>query len=496
MTPQRALLGIDLGTSSVKAALFDLNGVLLGAGSREYPILTPEAGHAEQDPIVWWNATCEAVRQAYQNADRPSVIGIGLSGQMHGFALIDRSGDPVGNAIIWPDQRTAAQVEQMQRIFTQNQFAEKVGTAPATGFMGPTLLWLAEHDPGRLERAASVLLPKDYIRYRLTGTIGTDASDASATAIFDVTERDWSKSLIETLGLPHGLLPKVSESTDQIGTLTVEAAEMLGLNSGIPVVAGAADQAAQAVGNGILTPGAGSVTIGTGGQMFILLDAVRVDPRLRLHTFCHAFRDRWYMLGAMLSAGLSLRWLRDTVGLTDHPNAYGRLSAEAELVNPGADGLIFLPYLVGERSPLMDSSARGAFVGLTLRHTRGHMARAIMEGVAFALRHILETMRDAGAEVYELLASGNGLASPVWRGIAADVLGVPLLSINSGERASRGAALLSGLGIGALDIHDLQRITSEDRPRTLPDPIRQARYATIYAEFRALYPALRNLSRS
>jgi len=502
MTTQRALLGIDLGTSSVKASLFDLEGDLLGSGMREYPILTPEPGYAEHDPEAWWRATCEAIQEATNIASQhtghanglPDVIGIGLSGHMHGFALVNAEGHSVGNAIIWPDQRSSVQVQIMRDRIGAEKLARIAGTAPATGFMGPTLLWLAEHDPDRLSRAAACLLPKDYIRLRLTGNIGTEASDASATGIFDVTRRVWSDEIVDVLNLPRRLLPAVNNSTDVIGHVTAAAATVIGLPAGIPVVAGGADQTAQAIGNGLITPGAGSVTLGTGGQMIILLDSVRVDEGLRLHTFCHALPDRWYMLGAMLSAGMSLRWLRDTVGLTSDPSAYDRLSAEAQAVPLGADGLIFLPYLVGERSPLMDSSARAAFVGLTLRHTRGHMARAIMEGVAFALRHILETMREAGADVQELLAAGNGLANPFWRGVTADVLGIPLLSANAGERASRGAALLAGLGVGALSMDDILRITREDHPRTLPDLARHDRYTKLYAEFRRAYPALRSFS--
>lgn len=487
------LLGIDLGTSSVKAVVIDEAARLLGMGSGEYPINTPQPGWAEQDTESWWRASVQAVRQALEQAGPGAISAIGFSGQMHGSVLIDAHLQPVSPAIIWADQRSAPQVEQIMTRIGAEQMAHFAGTAPAAGFMAPTLCWLQQHDPAQLDRARYILLPKDYVRLRLTGEVGTDTSDASATALFDIREQRWWAAIIEQLGLPD-LWPRVWQSSDVVGTLLPAAAAELGLSPGIPVTAGCADQVAQAVGNGLIDPGTGSVTIGTGGQLFVPLAEPRTDPLLRLHTFCHAPEDRWYLLGAMLSAGMSLRWFRDLLGLKDAPDAYETLSALAADVPPGADGLLFLPYLVGERAPIMDPLARGMFFGLTLRHGRGHLVRAIMEGVAFALRQILETMRALDAPTERLIASGNGLASPLWRGIAADVLGCPLVLSAGGARASMGAALIAGLGAGVYSNYaDISRIVVTHSEQADPDPARVRFYDEQYARFLQLYPILKPL---
>src|SRR5215510_2015816 len=386
------LLGIDLGTGSVKAVVIDETTKILGVGSQEYPIDIPQPGYAEQEPEGWWRATFHAVRQALAEAGNGEIDAIGLSGQMHGVTLIDAKKEPIGPSIIWADQRGAGEVAEVIAAVGTDHLARIAGTAPAAGFMAPTLCWLKKHDPARLEHARACLLPKDYVRLRLTGEVATDASDASATALFDVRQRQWSNVIIEALDLPDHLWPNVFESADIVGALTRSAADALGLQVGIPVAAGCADQPAQAVGSGLIDPGIGSITIGTGGQVFAPLKTPPVDEALRLHIFCHAPADRWYVLGAMLSAGMSLRWLRDLLGMKDDPDAYKKLSALAADVPPGSDGLLFMPYLVGERAPLMDPAARGGFVGLALGHGVGYMARAVMEGVAFAMKQILAVM--------------------------------------------------------------------------------------------------------
>lgn len=484
------LLGIDLGTSSVKAVIIDESARVLGVGNSEYPILTPQPGHAEQNPDDWWRATAQAVRQATQAAGDPAIAGIGLCGQMHGPVLIDAALEPLGAAIIWPDQRCVAEVAEIAAL----PFGQIAGTAPATGFMAPTLLWLRRHDPARLDRARAALLPKDYLRLRLTESIGSEASDASATALFDIARRTWSDEIVKALDLPGHLLPPISDSAAVVGEVIESAAASLGLQAGIPVVAGCADQAAQAVGNALIDPGVGSVTLGTGGQLFMSLAAPQVDPGLRLHTFCHAPAQRWYLLGAMLAAGLSLRWLRDTLGMKGDPDAYPKLAALAAEVPPGSEGLLFLPYLVGERAPLMDPLARGCFVGLTLRHGPGHLARAIMEGVAFAMRQILEVMDSAATRSpgAALLASGNGLGSPVWRQIAADIFNRPLRQTPGGERSGVGAALLAGIGIGVYnDYADLSRVIALPSAQTEPQYACRAVYDAQYGRFMQLYPLLR-----
>ncbi len=495
------LLGIDLGTSSVKAVILDAEGNVCGVGAQEYAIQTPYTGWAEQDPREWWSATIFAVRQAVEQAGSPlanPIRGIGLSGQMHGTVLIDARHNPLGAAIIWADQRSAAEVDECTALIGTERLARICGTAPAAGFMAPTLRWLKRHDPIRLDQAAACLLPKDYIRLRLTGELATDASDASATALFDITARGWSAEVVDLLGLPMRLLPPVLESSARAGTLTQSAADALGLSAGIAVVAGCADQAAQAIGNGLIDPGVGSVTIGTGGQIFTPLNAPLIEDQLRLHVFCHAPAERWYLLGAMLSGGLSLRWFRNLLGADNDPNAYATLADQADHVLPGADGLLFLPYLIGERAPVRDPFARGTFIGLTLQHERGHLARAIMEGVAFALRQIVEIMQALNAPLDHLVASGNGLISPVWRQIVADVLKRPLYLAPGGERAGIGAALIAGIGTGIYaDYAEARRVIgTSPNAVTEPDARRARFYDDHYMRFLQVYPLLSGLFRN
>jgi len=489
-----ALLGIDLGTSSVKVVVCSLEGAPEGIGSAEYPILTPLPGHAEQDPAHWWRATVSAVRQALEQAGTPQVLGIGFSGQMHGFVAMGPDQTALRPAIIWADQRSAPLLpEIMERVGTE-LLSTTCGTAPAAGFLISTLYWLQRHEPKTLERAAALLMPKDYLRLKLTGELGTDASDAAASGIFNVGERVWADEVIERLQFPRSIFPEVHPSAQIVGALSGSAANELGLTAGIPVSVGCADQPAQAVGNGLIDPPLGSVTIGTGGQVFAPLATPLFDPQLRLHTFCHAPEARWYLLGAMLSAGMALRWLRETLG--SERWSYPQLDQIAAEVEPGSEGLVFLPYLVGERSPLMDPRAKGSFVGLTLRHGPGHMVRALLEGVAFALRQIIEAMVSCGAELNRLVASGNGLASPLWRQMLADVLTRPLYQgkdKHATERAGVGAALIAGIGIGAINGYDgAQQFAPTFDALTAPNPQNAELYETHYRRFLDLYPRLKS----
>lgn len=482
-----ALLGIDLGTSAVKAVVVDEAGVLLGTGTREIPMEVPEPGRAEQDPGQWWSNTVMAVRAALHQAGVRDVAGIGLDGHMHCGALLDAAGQPVGRAITWADQRSAALIPEIEAQVGVDTFLSVAGTRPAAGFMAPTLVWLARHDPAQLDAAAVAVLPKDYLRLRLTGRVASDISDASATALFDIAQRRWSTELCDRLGLPVRLLPELLESTEVAGTLRDDAAAELGLRAGTPVVAGSADQPAQAIANGILEAGQGSVTLGTGGQIMCATDAPLADGQGRIHTFCHAAPKRWYQLGATLSAGLSLRWLRDRLRLTTAA-PYANLDRLAADVAPGADGLIFLPYLVGERSPIMDPRATGAFIGLTLSHRRAHLARAVLEGVACSLRATRDAVVDAGGGVRDgWLATGNGLASPLWRGILADVFGEPLAYVDAPERSGVGSALMGGIGAGTYA--DCAEAAAAARPPLLstdPSPERVAIYEDVYARYQRL----------
>jgi xylulokinase len=489
-----ALLGIDLGTSSVKVVVSSLEGAIEGLGSAEYPILTPLPGHAEQEPTDWWRATVSAVRQALERAGAPQVLGIGFSGQMHGFVQMGPEQAPLARAIIWADQRSAPLLPEIRERVGTELLATTCGTAPAAGFMISTLFWLQKHEPQTLERTVALLMPKDYLRFKLTGELGTDESDAAASGIFNVAGRVWADEVIERLQFPRSIFPKVHPSAEIVGALDSGAAEELGLRAGIPVSAGCADQPAQAVGNGLIDPPLGSVTIGTGGQVFAPLETPLFDPQLRLHTFCHAPESRWYLLGAMLSAGMALRWLRETLG--SQRWSYAQLDQSAAQVEAGSEGLVFLPYLVGERSPLMDPQARGGFVGLTLRHGPGHMVRALLEGVAFALRQIIDAMAGCGAELDRLVASGNGLASPLWRQILADVLNRPLCQgtdKHATERAGVGAALIAGIGIGAINGYgDARRFAPSFDALTAPNAQTAQLYDSLYRRFLDLYPRLKS----
>ena len=484
------LLGIDLGTSSVKVVLTDFEGHLVASASHEYPIDTPQAGYAEQNPEDWRQATFEAIRELTEKVEHLKIDAIGLAGQMHSAVLIDHSGNVVRPAIIWSDQRSAAQVNEIVDRIGENRILETTGTLPATGFMNATLVWMRDHEPESLDHAAACISPKDYVRLQLTGEIHAEVSDASATGLFDIGRINWATDIIDELGLPQRLFPDAVKSTEVVGKLTPDAAKQLNLPAGIPIVAGCADQAAQAVGNRVLNSGNGTITIGTGGQIMTPVD--RPTALQGLHTFCHAVPNRWYLLGATLSAGLSLRWLRNLLQMDGDPAAYEKLSLMASRVAIGADGLLFLPYLTGERSPIADPLASGTFIGLSLRHHQGHMARAIMEGVAFSLRHVLETMQESSVHVETLIAAGNGLQSEIWRRIVADVLNNTLQLTPLIEQTGLGAAFIAGISVGVYqDFNDIP--SAPDASYVEPSAENASFYKTRYALYRATYASLRSI---
>ena len=488
------LLGIDLGTSSVKAVLFDADdAVTLAVAGQEYPIHQPQPGYAEQNPDDWWQATVKVVRQVC--ADVSEVDGIGFSGLMHGPAFLDENNQSVHPSIIWADQRSAKLVQpQIDRVGTDDT-VRLAGTLPAAGFMGPTLEWLKLHAPEVLDSVQRVVLPKDYVRLQMTGEVATDITDAAATGLFDIASGQWSDHLIGTIDVDRTLFPQVVASTDVVGKLTQEAADTLGLKAGIPIVAGSADQPAQAIANGIIRTGTASVTVGTGGQVCVPLypnedGTVPTDPRL--HVFNHAVPQMYYVLGAILVAGLCLRWLRNTFGLEPNPDAYSLLSAEAAETPPGAEGLLFLPYLFGERTPHMDPLARGAFIGLTYRHNRGHMARAIMEGVTFALRQTLDISLSLVDEpVNEVIIAGGAAQSPVWRQIMTDILAREMPMSKLAEQSGIGAALMAGVGCGVFDDLDQANawVAEYDTPLK-PIQTHVSVYDELYAQYEALYDEL------
>jgi xylulokinase len=478
------LLGIDIGTSSAKAVLFDSDRhTLIATAGQEYPIHRPAVDKAEQNPHDWWNAVAASVQQV--TAGHKDIAAIGLCGQMHGGPLLNTRGEVVHPAVIWPDGRSSQQVQQLLDAVGPENYPTITGTLPAVGFMAPTLMWMQQHTPDVLTLAHKLLFPKDYIHYRLTDAMTTDPSDAAASGLFDIRAGDWSQQVIDAVNINAALLPDVRPS-HAVTPLTPTAADALGLQAGIPVAAGCADQPAQALCNGIVAPGTMSITVGSGGQVFNPLTDVKTDPRI--HVFNHAIPGTYYALGAILSAGLSLRWLRDLLGVDD----YADLSAAAASVPAGADGLTFLPYLTGERTPHMDPHARGAFIGLSSYHGRAHMARAIMEGVAFAMRQAVEITQFVGSGAAVLVGSGGAVENPLWRSILTDVLGQPLHKSVMREQSGVGAAVLAGVGVGIYPGFDAvgERFGHYEAP-TLPHAERSALYDARYIQYRSLYPALK-----
>lgn len=485
------LLGIDLGTSSVKTALIEAGtNRHIASASQEYPVLHPQAGYAEQHPEDWWGAVVDTVQKVVHEGGK-DVAGIAICGQMHGFACIGKDGELVRPAIIWADTRSVAEVDSLtDQIRKHPDKFSGINGLPAAGFMSVTLMWLAQHEPETLGKTHQVILPKDYIRYRMTGTLASDYSDASATGLFDVATNTWSGTMLDTCGIDAAIMPELLQSAEVAGTLRRDVAEILGLQAGIPVVAGSADLPSQALGFGLIHPGMGMVTVGTGGQVVTPLVKPEVDPDYRYYVFTHSAPDRWYAQAAILSAGLSLRWLRDTLNMTADPVAYPRLSALASDVPAGADGLLFLPYLAGERTPLMNPSASGMFFGLRLHHSTGHLARSVMEGVAFALKSCLQLV---AGDAEQVILSGGAGNSAVWRQILADVFDVPLLLADSAPHSCIGLSLLAGIGAGIYA--DMDEATSGLRlPEQVIEPDREqvARYQTRYEQFLRLYPLLKD----
>ena len=459
-----ALVGLDVGTTGVKAIALSPTGDVLARSEHSYPLSTPRPGWAEQDPEDWWRAAEAALRDL---GVRPTAIG--LSGQMHGLVVLDDEQRVLRPAILWNDQRTAAECAEIEQRVGAARLIELTGNRALTGFTAPKLLWLRRHEPEVYERIKHVLLPKDYIRFRLTGEHAIDVADASGTLLFDVGERRWSEEVLAALDVPLAWLPPVYESTE---------------------IASAGDQAAGALGVGVVRPGPLSIVLGTSGVVFAALPVYRADPEARLHTFCHAVPHTWHAMGVMLSAAGSLEWLRSVVGSP----AYNELLDEAEAAPPGADGVLFQPYLAGERTPHADPDARAAFTGLALRHDRGALARSVLEGVAYGLRDSLELLRELGVEAELGRVSGGGSRSELWVRIAASVLGVPLERTGVDEGAAYGAALLGGVKGGLFaDAEQAVAACVRVRGRVEPDPAWQAVYEEGYDRYRELYPTLRRL---
>ena len=480
-------IGIDVGTTGAQAIAVDEGGRVVGTGSSDYPLLTPRPQWTEQDPDAWWRAVREALgAAAAQVAERGDVVvGLGLTGQMHGSVFLDASGEVIRPAILWNDQRTERQCAAITELVGARRLVEITGNPALTGFQAPKLLWLRDEEPDAYARVKHVLLPKDYVRYRLSGELATDASDAAGTLFLDLGKRDWAGEVLEALGVPAEWLPVVRESPDVAGVLGPGIAEQ-GLSAGIPIAAGGGDNAAAAIGTAIVREGSMSSSIGTSGVLFAHADRPVVDPSGRIHAFCHAVPGRYCLLSVTLSAGGSLRWWRDVTGA-----AYDELVAEAETVPPGSEGLLFLPYLTGERTPHLDPRARGVFLGLTARHTRGHMTRALMEGVLFAMRDGLEIMRDLEVRPEEIRAIGGGASVQLWLRLQADVYGIPVHRLQIEEGAAYGAALLGHVAAGTFASVDEAATVVRTLPEvTEPDPHATPTYDALYEVYRSSYDAL------
>lgn len=492
----RYFLGIDVGTGGTRTLLIDESGTVVSAAIAEHvPFASPRTGWAEQDPDDWWGACTRAIPRALEQAglDGTAIAAVGLSGQMHGASLLDRDGTIVRPALIWCDQRTQAECDQITERIGAARLIELTSNPALTGFTLPKLLWVREHEPEAWRRVRHVLLPKDYVRYKLTGAHSTDVADASGTLLFDVAARRWSDEMLRAMHIDRALLPEALESPQISGSVSAEGAAATGLLAGTPVVAGGGDQAAGAVGMGIVQPGAVSATIGTSGVVFAAIDRPALDPAGRVHTFCHAVPGRWHVMGVTQAAGLSLRWFRDRFGSgpDDGRDPYERLTDEALTAPPGSDGVLWAPYLMGERTPHLDANARAALVGLAANHHRGHIVRAILEGVAFSLRDSLEILREMQVPVTAIRVGGGGARSPLWRQIQADVYGQAVETVDAEEGAAYGAALLAGVGAGAW--RDVDAACAQVvRIASHTDVSREAAAVLddCYRTFTRLYPAL------
>ena len=497
------LLGIDVGTSGTKALLINASkdGEVVASSTKTYPLYTPKPLWAEQEPEDWWQATIAAIREVIDESgiDPKKIKGMGLSGQMHGSVFLDARNQVLRPAILWCDQRTQAECDWITETVGAGKVVELISNPVLTGFTAGKIVWLRNHEPQIFAQVKKVLLPKDYIRLRLTGEFATEVSDASGTALFNVTKRDWAYEMLDAIGIPRDWMPKAYESPEVSGKINAEAASLTGLKEGMPVVGGGGDQAAGAVGNGIVESGIISSTVGTSGVVFAFAEKPVVDPKLRVHTFCHAVPDKWHVMGVMLSAGGSLRWYRDTFADTESSVAkvlgrdpYDVMSEEAAKAPSGCEGLVFLPYLTGERTPYPDPNARGVFFGITLRSDRAHFVRSVLEGVAYGLRDSFSILEEMGIPVTQVRASGGGARSDVWRQIQADVMGYNHVTINIDEGPALGVALLAGVGTGIYpSVEQACRSVIKVENTTRANAKTKKVYDKYYPVYQSLYQSLK-----
>jgi len=490
------LLGIDVGTGGSRAVVINETGQIVASATVEHePFASPQTGWAEQDPDDWCRASIAAIREvvSHDNVSPDEIAAVGLSGQMHGSVLLNERDEVVRPALIWCDQRTDKQCEQLTQQIGAEQLIKLTCNPALTGFTLPKMLWVRDNEPQAWQQVRSVLLPKDYVRFRLTGDKATDVADASGTLLLNVAERKWSDEMLAATEIDVSLLPTVFESPEITGTISSSAAELTGLRAGTPVVGGAGDQAGGAVGIGIVQPGAVSATIGTSGVVFAATNSPALDPKGRVHTFCHAVPGRWHVMGVTQGAGLSMRWFRDQFGAgMGEGDPYDRMTEEAAQVESGSNGLLWAPYLMGERTPHLDPHARAALVGLTASHTRAHVIRAIMEGVAFSLRDSFEIFNEMKVPVETIRLGGGGARSALWRQIQADIYGRAVATVEAEEGAAYGVAMLAGVGVRtwpSVDAACAEVVRTRDRVE--PDATSKKTLDRQYKTYQAMYPALK-----
>ena len=494
MAERSYFLGIDVSTTGAKALVVDELGKVIASATTPLALANPQPLWSEQAPEDWWQGVVHSLRLVLQQAGLPasSIVAIGLTGQMHGLVLLSDAGEVLRPAILWNDQRTASQCDEIRRRLGFEHLVQVTGNNALTGFTAPKILWVQQNEPDVYARSRHILLPKDYVRYRLTGQYAMDKADGSGTLLFDLKARSWSQEVLDALEIPNEWLPPTFEGPQVTGRVSPEAAAVTGLLAGTPVMAGGGDQAAQAVGVGAVEPGIVALTLGTSGVVFATTGAAHIEPQGRLHAFCHALPATWHFMGVMLSAAGSLQWYRDTLAPGE---SFDDLLTPAVAVPAGSEGLLFLPYLTGERTPHPDPLARGAFIGLTVRHTRPHLTRAVLEGVAFGLLDSFELIKSAGAvDVRQVRVSGGGARSPLWRQILADVFNAELVTVNTTEGAAFGAALLAGVGAGAWgDVPAACAAVIQLTGSNRPDPEIHAQYQEVYPLYCQAYPALQDI---
>jgi xylulokinase len=492
---ESVFLGLDVGTSGVKAILVAPSGDVVASTTTPLTMSTPQPGWAEQDPEAWWQASLASIAAVHAKRADARVAAIGISGQMHSSVFLDREGEVIRPALLWCDGRTTAECAEITlRVGGEDRLRDLASNPALEGFTLPKVLWLRRHEPAAFARLATVLLPKDYIRYRLTGALATEPSDASATLMFDTAHLRWSDEIMRAVELPVSLLPDVGPSAGVLGRVSARAASLTGIDAGTPVVGGGADNACGAAGVGVVAPGEVVTSWGTSGTVLAPTAAPLVDPQLRAHTFCHVVADTWYLMGVVLTAGGAFSWYQEQLAreLAGTSDAAARLDAEAASVPRGADGVTFLPYLQGERTPHRDAAARGAMLGLSLAHTRAHLTRAVLEGICFALRDSLTILQSVGLSPNHLLLTGGGAKSALLRRLQSEIFGLPVSTVNREEGPAYGAALLAAVGAGAFpDVAAAVRTTLARAPLDVPEPSAHLDYAQPYQRFRQSFLAAR-----